>query len=94
LWKREGKRAILYGLISLHCLCNKCKGQFVYALDTIKIHILLNGRDPFHRIWRGPCDKDSLDEEWEENFRKPIQKPTQGLDLGTNMQAMVAYAFQ
>ncbi len=59
LWKREEKKAMLYGLISLHCPCNKCKGQFVYALHTIKIQLLLNGRDPFHRIWRGPCDRNS-----------------------------------
>jgi len=30
---------------------------------------------PF-KIWKGPTDRNSLDEEWGEDFRKPIQKPT------------------
>jgi hypothetical protein len=66
--EKGGKKAILYRLTSFHCPCNKCKGWFVCALHTIKIHLLLNGRDPFHRIWRGPCDGDSSNEELEEDF--------------------------
>jgi hypothetical protein len=35
---------------------------------NVRNHFLLNGRDPSFRMWRGPEDRDYLDEEWEVKF--------------------------
>ncbi len=45
-------------------------------------------------MWRGPWNRDSLDEEWEVEFRRPIEQQNLKLDLQTNIRAMVEDAFQ
>jgi hypothetical protein len=85
LWIREEQHANLYQLKHLHCPCTKCKGHFLYNITNVKEHLIHNGRDPRYRVWRGPCNKDSLDEKWEEEFRVPTRQQTQELDFVIDM---------
>jgi hypothetical protein len=47
----------------------------------VRNHLILNGRDPSFRAWKGPGDKDSLDEEWEVEFKRPIEQQNLELNL-------------
>ncbi len=57
-------------------------------------HLIHNGRDPRFRVWRCPSNKNSLNKEWEEEFRRLTKQQTQPLNVAIDMQAMVANAFQ
>ncbi len=50
-------------------------------MANVRNHLILNGRDPSFRMWRGLGDKDSLDEKWEVEFKRPIEQQNQELDL-------------
>jgi hypothetical protein len=51
----------------------KCLGCKLYTIPNVKEHFIHNGRDPSFKVWRGPRNKDSLDEAWEEHFRVPTR---------------------
>jgi hypothetical protein len=68
LWIRELQRAQLFSLKQLHCPCSQCKGWRRFCLATIREHLIQNGRDSEFRVWRGPGNRDSSDEEWEQDF--------------------------
>jgi len=93
LWVREEQRARLYNLKCLHCPCTKCKGHFLYTIGNVRGHLIHNERDLRFRIWIGPCTRDLLDEEWEEEFKRPIKQQTQLLNSAIGMQVMVVDAF-
>jgi hypothetical protein len=42
------------------------------TLENVRNHLIFNGKDPSFKIWRGPGDIDSLNEELEVEFRRPI----------------------
>ena len=63
LWKREHERATLYNLKIIHCPCFKCKGRVQCSLANVKDHLIQYGREPIYRLWRGPDERDSSDEE-------------------------------
>jgi hypothetical protein len=50
-------------------------------MENVKNHLILNGRDFCFRIWRGPRDRNSSNEEWEVEFRRPIDWENLELDL-------------
>jgi hypothetical protein len=68
LWTREVQRARFFNLKSLHCPCSVCKGRRRWLLATVRKHLIRNGRHSNFRVWRGPGDRDSSDEEWEADF--------------------------
>ncbi len=52
---------------------------------NVRNHLILNGRDPSFRVWRGPRDKDFSDEEWEVECRRPIEHQNLEFDLQTDI---------
>jgi hypothetical protein len=48
-------------------------------MENMKNHLVLNGKDSSFRVWRGLGNKHSLDEEWEVEFRRPIDREKLGL---------------
>jgi hypothetical protein len=49
-------------------------------LTIVQEHLIQNGQDSEFRVWRGPGDRDSSDEEWEQEFWRPKQQPAEALD--------------
>ena len=95
LWKREQERAVFYNLKRLRCPCSKCKGRVQCYLDKVKEHLIQYGREPTFRVWRGPGDRDSSDEEWEQEFKTPAGSHEDGrMDADVQVRAMVQDAFQ
>ena len=95
LWKREQQRAVFYNLRRIHCPCAKCKGRVQCSLAKVRIHLIQHGREPTYRIWRGPGDRDSSDEEWELEFKttqRTFEK--EPMDAGFEVRSMVEDAFQ
>jgi hypothetical protein len=95
LWKRQQQRAVFYNLRRIRCPCAKCKGRVQRSLEKVKDHLIQHGREPTFRVWRGPGDRDSSDEEWEQEFKTP--RRTQGnddMDEGFEVRAMVEDVFQ
>ena len=95
LWKREEQRAALYNLKRIHCPCSKCKGRVQCSLAKVKDHLIQHGREPTYRLWRGPGDRDSSDEEWKQEFKTPsLPREKVQLDIGVDVRSMVQDAFQ
>jgi len=40
----------------------------------VREYMIHNGRDPKHRVWRRPNNKNSSDEEHEEEFKVPTRQ--------------------
>jgi hypothetical protein len=60
----------------------------------VREHLIYNGRDPtWYQLWRGPCNKDSSNKEWEKEFKVPTRQQTHELDFAVDTQAMVGNAF-
>jgi hypothetical protein len=94
LWSRELQRARLLNLKQLHCPCRKCKGQRRLQLQTVRDHLVQNGRDSEFRVWRGPRERHSSDEEWEEEFWRPEQQPQETLDAHIDTRGMIHNTFE
>ena len=95
LWKREQQRAIFYNLKRIRCPCSKCKGRVQCSLEKVQDHLIQYGREPTYRLWRGPGDRDSSDEEWEQEFKTlRVTHEDGGMDAGVEVRAMVQDAFQ
>jgi len=55
-------------------------------LANVKHHFIHNGRDHSFKVWKGPRNIDSSNEEWEEELKiTPIGQPTLELDLTTDV---------
>ncbi len=72
LWVQKEQKVRLYALKILHCPYAKCKGHTWYTMANMKNYIILNGKDYSFRVWKGPWDRDSSNEEWKAEFRRPI----------------------
>ena len=95
LWKREQQRAVFYNLKRIRCPCAKCKRRVECSLAKVKEHLIQHGKEPIFRIWRGPGDRDSSNEEWEQEFKTPRQTHENGvMDAGFEVRTMVEDAFQ
>ena len=46
----------------------------------VREHLICNGRHSEFRIWRGPGDRDSSDEEWEADFWTPSAQQSAHVD--------------
>jgi hypothetical protein len=62
-------------------------------LATVRDHLINNGRDPDFRVWKGPGERDSSDDEWEEDFWRPTEHRTPALDKQVDTRQMVDNAF-
>jgi hypothetical protein len=65
LWAKELSWAQQHGMIKMRCPCNKCEGKGRPILvDTIRRHLILNGRHSLYKIWKGPREINDSDQEW------------------------------
>ena len=94
LWRRELERATSYNLKRIHCPCCRCKGRVQCSLAKVNDHLIHNGREPAFRVWRGPGARDSSDDEWEAEFRRPSEAHDGQFDVGLDMRSLVEDAFQ
>jgi hypothetical protein len=94
LWIRELQRARLFNLKQLHCPCSQCKGRRRFKLATVREHLIRNGRDSEFRIWRGPGNLDSSDDEWEQVQSTPDQACRERLDPQVDTRQMIDDAFE
>jgi hypothetical protein len=63
-------------------------------LHVVREHLIRNGRDSEFRVWRGPGDRDSSNEEWEQDFWRPEQDATVVLDEQIDTRNMINDTFQ
>ena len=94
LWRTELERATSYNLKQVHCPCCRCKGRVQLTLAKVSDHLINNGREPSFQIWRGPGARDSSDDGWEQEFRRPLGAHDGQFDVGLDMLGMVNDAFQ
>ena len=94
LWTREVQRARFFNQRSIHCPCIKCNGQRRWLVATVREHLIQNGRHPEFRVWRGPGDRDTSDEEWEADYWAPKVHQTENMDPQIDTRQMVKDAFQ
>ena len=95
IWKREQENTALYNLKQIHCPCSKCKGCVQCSLAKVKDHLIQYGREPTYKLWKGLGERDSLDEEWEQEFKTHLAAPQDvKLDEGLDVRSMVQNVFQ
>jgi hypothetical protein len=68
-------------------------------LKTIRNHLILNGRHPLFRVWKGPGPTDHCDEEWVEASRATvnpmgIEVEVQVVDEAVNVNQLLDDLFQ
>jgi len=84
LWKREFTWATQHGVDKMQCPCAKCEGTGrMVLLRTVRNHLILNGRHPLFRVWKGPGPTDHSDEEWVE-ASKAVVNPM-GTEVGVQV---------
>ena len=93
LWLREVKRARQLNVRKLHCPCTKCEGRSRILIKNVREHLIQNGRHPECRLWRGPGNRDSSDEDWEREFWAPSERRTVTVDAQVNTREMLENAF-
>jgi hypothetical protein len=63
-------------------------------LATVKEHLIRIGRDDNFRVWRGPRSRNTLDDDWEDNFWGPAAERTREVDVQVDTRHMVQETFQ
>jgi hypothetical protein len=63
-------------------------------LATVKEHLIRIGRDDNFRVWRGPRSRNTLDDDWEDNFWGPAAERTREVDVQVDTRRMVQETFQ
>jgi hypothetical protein len=62
-----------HGVVKMRCPCAKCEGTGILVLlGTIKNHLVLNGRLPLFKVWKGLGPTYHSNEEWVESSRVAI----------------------
>ena len=77
----------------VHCPCMECQGRRKLLLTNVRKHLMKNGRHPHCRVWKGPGNRDSSDEEWEEEFWSANASSTVPLDAQVDTRGMLENAF-
>ncbi len=73
LWKREFTWATQHGVDKMQCPCAKCEGRAILVLlGIVRNHLVLNGRHPLFRVWKGPSPTYHSNEKWVEASRVAI----------------------
>ena len=98
LWRRDKERARLYGFKRLPCPCTEHNGiGSSFSLEEIERHLIRFGRSPECRVWRGPQDPDSSDDEWEADAASKLSAAIareERRDSGLEMRRMVQHMYQ
>jgi hypothetical protein len=77
----------------MQCPCIECHGHRKLLLKIVREYLILNGRDPNFRVWRGPGKRDLSDEEWEGNMCTRNQQLQVEPNSQVDMRRMVDNAF-
>ncbi len=60
----------------IRCPCPKCEGRGkLVLLRIVRNHLVLNGRYPLFRVWKGPGPIDHSNEKWVEASRWAAVNP-------------------
>lgn len=98
LWTRELEKAEKYSLKRIPCPCSLHRGKgHPYSLEEVERHLLRHGRAPECRVWHGPTEPDSSDDEWESDFTHKMMSNAsneQGFDSGLQMRGLLSDMFQ
>ena len=100
LWRRDKKRARLYGLTRIACPCTQHNGVGrAFGLDEVLRHLVRYGRSPECRTSRYPEEPDSSDDEWEAAAAANIASAStsqgqQDRDSGVQVRQMVSDMLQ
>lgn len=99
LWKREVHRATTYNLGKIHCPCTWCGGtRRSIKLSEAKKHLQKNERAPDCRVYRGPDENNSSDDEWERHWHNSFSKTNNNhsnvMDSGIDVRGVVRDMFQ
>ncbi len=84
----------------MRCPCTKCEGRGRLVLFRIvRNHLVLNGRHPLFRVWKGLDPTDHSDEEWVEASRAvvnpmQIEVEVQVVDEAVNVNKLLDDLFQ
>jgi hypothetical protein len=63
-------------------------------LATVREHLIRNRRHPDFGVWKGPGNRDSSDDEWDEHFWAPTAETTREVDVQVDTRRMVEETFQ
>jgi hypothetical protein len=73
----------------MRCPCNRCAGKVkLVLLAIVRGHLILNGRHPLFRVWKGPNLLDDSNEEWAAASRISTQTPIQLVDEGVQVEML------
>jgi hypothetical protein len=94
MWARKVEWAQHHGMTIMKCPCNRCAGKVkLVLLATIRGHLILNGKHPLFRVWKGPCPLDDYDEEWAATSRISTQTPMQPVEEGVHVGQLLEDLF-
>jgi hypothetical protein len=94
LWTREVHRARLLNLKQIHCPCKEYKGRRRFWLTTVREHLIRSGRDSEFRVWQGPGDRNSSDEEWEQQYWRADEDHFPPVDEQVDTRGMIHDTFE
>jgi hypothetical protein len=69
-------------------------GQRRLLMRTVREHLIQNGRDSRLRVWKGPRNRDSSDEEWKDKFRTLTPRNHVVMDAEVDTPSIVYDTFQ
>jgi hypothetical protein len=78
----------------MHCPYTLCKGRRKFGCATVREHLIKNSRDSDFRVWRGPGEADSSDEEWEQVLDEATISQMESLDPQVETERIIANAFE
>jgi hypothetical protein len=94
MWAREVEWAQHHGMTKMRCPCNRCVGKVKSVLlATYRGHLILNGRHPLFRVWKGPSPLDDSDEEWVAASRFSTQTLMQLVEEGVHVGQLLEDLF-
>ncbi len=94
MWAREVEWAQHHGMTRMRCPCNRCVGKVKsILLATVRGHLILNGRHPLFRVWKGPGPFDDFDEKSTAASRISTQTPMQLVDEGVHVGQLLEDLF-
>jgi hypothetical protein len=77
-------------MTKMRCPCNKCIGEErPILLDTVRGHLILNGRHSLYRVCKGLGEINDSDEEWVATSKGSSQTGRQLVDEGVHMEELL-----
>jgi hypothetical protein len=94
MWAKEVEWAQHHGMTRMRCPCNRSARKVnLVLLATICGHLILKGRHPLFKVWKGPGPLDDFDEKWAATSRISTQTPMQPVDEGVHVGQLLEDLF-